>query len=162
MESTKPNLFEDHVVREQSRTFLTRVRRASCYKTLRSLVTRLGPFVASGGLVMVAVAIKALTMFPGSETEAALEIWTIHWRMTFLSAMGTLLTGLFTIAFAIALRQAALALVDIADEAVLEEPPWLAGAAFRPDSILRRIPLRLGSHEVECRTASPLLAPGFF
>jgi hypothetical protein len=102
-------------------------------------------------------------MLSGSETEAALEIWTIHWRITFLSALGTLLTGLFTIAFAIALRQAALALVDIAAKVVLEEPPWLvAGAAFRPDSILRRIPLRLGSHEVECRTASPLLAPGFF
>ena len=53
-------------------------------------------------------------MLPGSQTEA-LEIWVVQWRVTFLRALGTLLTGLFTIAFAIALRQASLALVDIAD-----------------------------------------------
>jgi len=114
MESTKSNVFADRVVREQPRTFLSRVRRESCYKTLRSLVTLLAAFVASGGFVTVAVAIKALTMLPGSQTEA-LEIWTVQWRVTFLSALGALLTGLFTIAFAIALRQASLALVDIAD-----------------------------------------------
>ncbi len=114
MESTKPNVFADRVVREEARTFLTRVRHESCYKTLRALVTLLAAFVACGGIVMVAVALKAFTVLPGSETEA-LQIWTVQWRITFLSALSVLLGGLFTIALAIALRQASLALVDIAD-----------------------------------------------
>jgi hypothetical protein len=132
-EITKSNRIEDRLVREQARTFLTRVRRDSCYKTLRSLVTLLAAFVASGGFVMIAVAIRALAMLPGSQTEA-LEIWAFQWRLTFLSALYLLLSGLFTIALSIALRQAALALVDVADMMIDRgRKQWQFGEPPQPD-----------------------------
>jgi len=109
------NPFDERVVREEPATYLQKIRRDSCYKTLRALITLLAVFFAIGGLAHVAVAIKAFASLPGSQTEAALEIWTIHWRVTFLSALTVLLVGFFTIAVAVAFRQASLVLVDIAD-----------------------------------------------
>jgi len=113
-DSYAPGSLAHREVKEEPATYLERIRKQSCYKTLRSLVSLLTAVIACGGIVTVAVAIKAFTLLAGSQTEA-LQIGSAQWRVTFLGALGFLLSGLFTIVVAIAFRQASLALVDIAD-----------------------------------------------
>jgi len=115
MKSARASPFESQLVREQPETFLSRVRDESCYKTLRALITLLAGCLAGVGLVLVAVAIKALGSLPGGQDGAAVEIWTVHWRVNFLGALGVLLAGLFAMVLAVAFRQAAFLLADIAD-----------------------------------------------
>jgi hypothetical protein len=77
-------------------------------------------------------------ILPRSQTEA-LQIWTVQWRITFLSGLSLLLVGLFTIAFAIGLRQASLALVDIADMLIDRgRQEWRFGESPTPEIVVNR------------------------
>ena len=115
MQTAKPSPFESQVVREQPQSFLSRVRDESCYKTLRALITLVASFIAIVGLLLVVIATTAFFNLPSGQPDAVLEVWTVHWRVTFLSALWVPVSGLFTIGAASAFRQASLLLADIAD-----------------------------------------------
>lgn len=116
MRATPGSLFEKGTgtVREQSGTYLDRVRSESCYKTFRAVVNVIAWLGIGQGAILVVVAVKLFLLLPSSE-NAAVEILAVQWRVSFLSALVTLLGGLATILMSIAFRQGALALVDIAD-----------------------------------------------
>src|SRR5439155_2349701 len=109
-----PGSLPHREVKEAPGTLLARIRQQSCYKTLRALVNLLALFIAALGALSIVISILIFAQLPGSQS-AVLELWTIHWRVTFLAAWAYLMGGLFLLAVAIAARQAALLLVDIAD-----------------------------------------------
>src|SRR5437870_2043696 len=108
----------ERVIREESRTFLERVRGESCYKTLRSLINLLAACLGVLGLLQIAVAIALIFLIPAAQQqyqEVAHEVRVGSVTFSFLLDLGILLAGLFCLVLAIAGRQAALLLVDIAD-----------------------------------------------
>ena len=109
-----PSNLPHREVKEEPATLLARIREQSCYKTLRAFINLLAIFVALAGTFSIVISILIFLQLPGSQS-AVLELWEIRWRVTFLSAWAYLVSGLFLLAVAIAARQAALLLVDIAD-----------------------------------------------